>query len=99
MAKGDTGSRKQFALVRWTEDEMVGVMPISAVMKDYTPYVGAVVKMKWRGKKAYEAEILKISGKLFSNAGCRDCLHVTACMPDQLAAGLLVYMHASLYVS
>lgn len=43
---------------------MVGVMPISAVMKDYTPQVGAVVKMKWRGKQVYEAEILKISGKL-----------------------------------
>ena len=36
---------------------MVGVMPISVVMKDYTPYVGAVVKMKWRGKKACEAEM------------------------------------------
>ena len=68
MAKGTGSSSKQFALVRWTEDEKVGVMPISAVVKDYTPYVGAIVKMRWRGKKLYEAEILKISGKLSSIA-------------------------------
>ena len=57
-------SNKQFALVRWTEDEAVGVMPISMVMQDYTPYAGAIVKMRWRGKKLYDAEILKILGKL-----------------------------------
>ena len=34
----------------------VGVMPISAVTKDRTLYVGAIVKMRWRGKKLYEAK-------------------------------------------
>jgi len=43
---------------------MVGVMLISAVIKDYTPYVGAIVKIKCSGK-ACEAEILTISGKVY----------------------------------
>ena len=80
-------SSKQFVLVRWTEDEMVGVMPISAVMKDYTPQVGAVVKMKWRGKQVYEAEILKISGKLEPVTISSS----TSSLPDN-AAGLHAYV-------
>ena len=71
MAKGGNCS-KQFALVLWTEDERVGVMPVSSVMKKYgAPYVGAIVKMKWRGTKTlYEAEILKISGIFFIDVIC-----------------------------
>ena len=53
---------KQFTLVRWIEDDTVGVMPLSAVEgKDCMPCVGATVDMRWRGKKTYEAEILRIS--------------------------------------
>ena len=63
MAKRDSSS-KQFALIRWTEDEAAGVTSISVVMQDYTPYAGAIVKMRWRGKKLYDAEIFKILGKL-----------------------------------
>lgn len=70
MAKGGSSSKK-FVLVRWMEDETVGVMPISAVMEDYTPYSGAIVKMRWRGKKLYDAEILKISGKLAASCSKR----------------------------
>ena len=48
MAKGENYS-KQYAFVLWMEDERVGVMPVSSVMKKYgASYVGAVVKMKWR---------------------------------------------------
>ena len=67
MAAGCTDARscngKEFALVRWLEDETVGVMPLSSVKKGYNPFAGATVKMKWRGKREYEAEILKISRK------------------------------------
>lgn len=49
-------------LVRWYEDESVGVMPISSVQKGEKVYVGATVNMKFKGK-TYEAEILKLSGE------------------------------------
>ena len=52
---------KEFTLVRWIEDDTIGAMPLSAVAEDSRPYAGAVVDMRWRGKKTYEAEILKIS--------------------------------------
>jgi hypothetical protein len=40
----------QFALVRWLEDESVGVMPLSAVKKDSNACVGAIVEMKFKKK-------------------------------------------------
>ena len=51
----------QFCLVRWIEDDQVGVMPVSSVSKDSKPVVGAEVDMRWKGKAVYKAEILKIS--------------------------------------
>ena len=51
-----------FVLVRWLDDESVGVMPISAVKTNAnnSVYVGAFVEVKWG--RGY-AEILKLSGK------------------------------------
>ena len=58
-----TKAEKEFTLVRWVEDDTVGIMAISAATNESKskPYVGAVVNMRWRGKKTYEAEILRIS--------------------------------------
>ena len=55
---------KEKVLVRWLEDETVGVMPMSAISKEDkgNVYPGAIAKLKWK-KKLYEAEILKISGR------------------------------------
>ena len=53
---------KYFLLVRWTSDESVGVVPLSAVRPGQKSFVGAIVDMKYQSKY-YEAEILKISGK------------------------------------
>ena len=63
MATGSNSNSdsKEYVLVRWIEDESVGVMPLSAVAKGYSPSPGATIRMKWRGKKEYEAEVLKIS--------------------------------------
>ena len=52
-----------FVLVRWPEDNSVGVMPTSAAEKGVELYPGAEVRMKWK-KKMYDAEILKVSSKL-----------------------------------
>ena len=57
---------KKFALVRWLEEKSVGVMPISSAQNPEELYVGCVTKMKWtRGKKLYDVEILKLSGKCY----------------------------------
>ena len=62
MAQYRAVMAKQFTLVRWIEDDTIGVMPISAVEgKDCMPCVGASIDMHWRGKKTYKAEILRIS--------------------------------------
>ena len=46
-------SSKTFALVRWIDEESIGVMPVSAAVNKDDVYVGSVTKMKWvRGKKA-----------------------------------------------
>ena len=42
---------KRIILVRWIEDETVGVMPLSALRKGEQAYVGAVVQVKWNGWK------------------------------------------------
>ena len=58
---------KQYILVRWLEDESVGIMPISAVHKDSQAqtHVGAVVDIKF-GRRYYTGEILQISGEFGS---------------------------------
>ena len=53
---------KKFAVVRWVDEESVGVMPLSAVRSGQKPYVGSFVEMKYQSKY-YEAEILKIDSK------------------------------------
>ena len=40
-------------LVRWIEDDTISVMPLFAVVKDYKPYVEAIVDMWWRSKQIY----------------------------------------------
>lgn len=57
---------KEFVLVRWVQDETVGVMPATAAGKGERLYPGLLTKMKWKGKKSYEVEILKISSKFYS---------------------------------
>lgn len=49
---------KEYTLVRWIEDNTIGVMLLSAVTNESRPCAGDVVAMKWR--KTYESEILKI---------------------------------------
>lgn len=53
---------KTFLLVRWLEEESVGVVPSSAVKKDQSVFAGSFADVKYQ-KKYYEAEILKISGE------------------------------------
>ena len=55
---------KEFILVRWLQDETVGVMPQSAVQKDSHVYVGAVTQVKY-GRRFFDAEILKVSCEFF----------------------------------
>jgi len=53
-----------FVLVQWIEDDSVGVMPMTAVKaEEKERSVGAVVDIRWKGKKTYPAEILKISSE------------------------------------
>ena len=54
---------KEFVLVRWLDEDQIGVMPMSAIVKDKAVYVGAVVEIKWKPREVYDAEILKISSK------------------------------------
>ena len=54
--------RKRFVLVRWLEDENVGVVPVSAVHADSRVYVGALAKVKY-DRKFYDAELLQTSGE------------------------------------
>ncbi len=58
-------TQRKYVLVRWLEDEKVGVMPFTNIIKGRA-YPGATVDMKWGSRKSvkvYEAESLKISGK------------------------------------
>ncbi len=59
----DKTPRSKYLLVRWLEEESVGIMPSSNVHKEDKVAVGAVVRMKWSSKKYYDAEILKMSSK------------------------------------
>ncbi len=54
---------KEFVLVRWLEEETIGVMPCSAAPPGVSLYPGLTTLMKWKGKKQYEVEILKVSSK------------------------------------
>ena len=55
---------KKLALVRWLVDGSFGVMPLSASKTSETDlFVGSKTMMKWKGKKWYDVQILKISGK------------------------------------
>ena len=54
---------KEFALVRWIEEESVGVMPSSSAPKGVKLYPGLKTKMKWKVKKFYDVEILKVSSE------------------------------------
>ena len=54
---------KKYALVKWLEDESMGVMPLSAAKVGAADlFAGMKTKMKWNGKKWYDVQILKISG-------------------------------------
>lgn len=59
--------KTHFMLVRWIEDEKIGVMPVSAVQKGNPVQVGAIVPVKWSAGKYYDAEILQLSGKYISS--------------------------------
>ena len=50
MAKNAT----EFTLVCWIEDDTIGVMPLSEVVKDYKPYRGNN-KYAGRGKQTHKA--------------------------------------------
>ena len=55
---------KKLALVRWLVDGSFGVMPLSgSKTKESELFVGSQTMMKWKGKKWYDVQILKISGK------------------------------------
>ena len=51
-----------YLLVRWIEEDSVGVMPSTALKKGQMPSVGVITELKY-SSKFYEAEILKISGE------------------------------------
>ena len=57
---------KKLALVKWVADGSFGVMPLSASKTSTADlFVGSKTMMKWKGKKWYDVEILKISSKFF----------------------------------
>ena len=66
---GESKGGQQLCLVRWVEDDQVGVMPVSSVSKDYKPRVGVMVDMPVGKERQhrYKAEILKISSKLLTS--------------------------------
>ena len=55
----------EFVLIHWVEDESYGVMPLSAVppKEQEDVYPGQFTRMKWRGEKLYDVEVLKVSSK------------------------------------
>ena len=55
-----TGTQKTFALVRWLDEEQIGVMPVFAASNIETVFVGSITQIKCnKGKKLYDLEILK----------------------------------------
>lgn len=57
MMPPKTETTKSFMLVRWLEDEKVGIMPVSAAKTGAKPYVGAYIDVKWMRGKYYEVRI------------------------------------------
>jgi len=55
-SKSTTSQSPRLALVRWIDDEMVGVVPVSA-STEKNLHVGSITKMKYVGK-LYDVEIL-----------------------------------------
>ena len=58
---------KSYLLLRWIEDERVGIVPSSSVHSEDTQrvYPGAIGVRVMFGKKYFEAQILKIDGKYY----------------------------------
>ena len=73
VSSTSTGMPRKLALVRWLQDESVGVMPLSAAKDDPSTMYPGKKTMRWKGKKQYEVQILKLSGELqnvTSYSGC-----------------------------
>lgn len=56
-------SKKKVCLVKWIEEDSVGIVPLDHIQKGQRADVGAVAEFKYL-KKYYDAEVLKVSGKL-----------------------------------
>ena len=65
--KGAT--KKTFCLLRWIEDETVSVLPTTAAKAGQKVYPGVYCEFKWL-KNVYEAEVLKVSGKIIIIIQC-----------------------------
>lgn len=57
------GKALKFCLLRWLDGEEVGVVPSTSIRPGQECYCGAVGEFKWQSKY-YEAEVLKVSGKI-----------------------------------
>ncbi len=66
----------RYILVRWMEEESVGVVPASAASSE--PVLGTILAVKYQ-TKYYDAEILKISGKHSVVYGCLNVLGCPIC--------------------
>lgn len=55
------------------------VMPLSAMRKNDKAYLSAIIKVKWNGRKLYDAEILKILGECSLHNMRPPCLYVYVC--------------------
>ena len=55
----------KYVLVRWMEEDKLGVMPITAIPpgKRNDAFLGLITPMKWSGGKTYHAELLQLSSK------------------------------------
>ena len=51
-----------YLLVRWIEEDSVGVMPSTTLKKGQMASVGMTTELKYNSK-FYDAEILKVSGE------------------------------------
>lgn len=70
---------KKLALVRWLINGSVGVMPLSASKESSKTelFVGSKTIMRWKGKKWYDVQILKISGKFCLCTYCMTSVSAT----------------------
>lgn len=68
----DTKSKskaKTFCLLRWIQDETVSVLPITTTKAGQKVYPGSFGDFKWL-VTFYEAEVLKVSGKILDLLLC-----------------------------